>query len=268
MTWKRVGTALVFIPLFYLLVRYLPPLYFVLLVMAGALIGQYEFYRLYFRDRSLFQAIGLGMGLSLLIGFYTGGGNLGEVASLVFGISLFALLLAHLFFRRNLGETLPGISVILFGILYVTWTLAHLIPLRLAPEGIYWVFFVFLVTWAGDTGAYYVGRRLGRNKLAPVVSPSKTIEGTIGGVTACLLASLLAAEWFLPVFSMEEAAAVGLGIGFLGLLGDLSESMLKRSGGIKDSGSLIPGHGGVLDRVDSLIFTIPFFYYYVIYLRP
>jgi phosphatidate cytidylyltransferase len=272
MTWTRVVTALVFIPLFYVLVKYLPAPYFFLLVALGALIGQMEFYRFDPRQDKVFQILGLLLGLILLAGFYLrrdeGEAGVGDVTYLVLGLALFSLPLAYLFLKDSLKETLVGVSVTFFGVIYVAWTLGHLIPLRAEAGGIELVFFVFLVTWAGDTGAYYTGRGLGRLKLAPKVSPGKTVEGAIGGLIASILVALVARAWFLPIFSVQETIVLGLVLGIFGELGDLVESMFKRSGGVKDSGWLIPGHGGVLDRVDSLIFTIPLFYYYVVYLRP
>jgi phosphatidate cytidylyltransferase len=126
------------------------------------------------------------------------------------------------------------------------------------------IFFLVLVTWAGDTGAYYAGISLGRRPLAPTLSPKKTVEGLIGGWVAALAAALVASNWFLPSFSPLDALVASFLLTGAGLIGDLSESALKRSAGIKDSGGLLPGHGGVLDRIDSLLFSSPVFYYYVI----
>lgn len=272
MAWRRVGTALVFIPLFYLLVQYLPPVFFFLLVTAGTLIGQQEFYRFHYRKADLFQGLGLAAGLVLLAGFYLVGGEgfqgIAGVTAAVLGGTLFILLLSFLFRERDPGESLTGVAVILFGVFYVTWTLGHLISLRAEPLGIALVFFVVLVTWSGDTGAYYTGRRLGRVKLAPRISPGKTLEGAVGGLAASALAGGVSSVWFLSAFPVGEAVLLGLALGASGQVGDLIESMFKRSGGIKDSGWIVPGHGGILDRVDGLIFTAPLFYYYVLYLRP
>jgi phosphatidate cytidylyltransferase len=131
-------------------------------------------------------------------------------------------------------------------------------------EGLWLIFFLVLVTWAGDTGAYYAGVSLGRRPLAPTLSPKKTVEGLIGGWLAALAAALVASNWFLPSFDPLDAVAASFLLTGAGLIGDLSESALKRSAGIKDSGGLLPGHGGVLDRIDSLLFSSPVFYYYVI----
>lgn len=125
-----------------------------------------------------------------------------------------------------------------------------------APVGMAWVLAVVLATWAGDSAAYLAGRVFGRHKLAPVVSPGKTIEGALGGLLASVLvsAAVFAVSGALPTWT---GAFVGAGIGVCGQLGDLSESFLKRQAGVKDSGDLIPGHGGMLDRVDALLFAFP-----------
>ena len=125
------------------------------------------------------------------------------------------------------------------------------------------IFFLILVTWGGDTGAFVVGKTLGRRKLAPLISPNKTVEGLFGGLLFGTALALLARAWFLPTFTIGDCLALGVVLAGLGAVGDLVESSFKRSAGVKDSGTLIPGHGGILDRVDSLLFAAPTFYYYV-----
>jgi phosphatidate cytidylyltransferase len=117
-------------------------------------------------------------------------------------------------------------------------------------------------TWAGDTAAYFVGKKLGRNKLAPRLSPGKTVEGALGGLAGSALGASLV-NFFYPAASFSMIAILGLLVGVFGMLGDLFESSLKRTAGIKDTGVIIPGHGGVLDRFDSMIFTAPAAYYFV-----
>jgi phosphatidate cytidylyltransferase len=148
-------------------------------------------------------------------------------------------------------------------IIYVGWLAAHFVLLREAPDGRDWVLLVVLTVWITDTGAYFVGRPLGRHKLAPQISPGKTWEGAIGGQISGLIA----------VAGLSQAFGLGIGIGHiiaLGLIvpaaaqiGDLAESALKRGLDIKDSSGLVPGHGGVLDRMDSLLFAAPAVYWYL-----
>ncbi len=263
----RVVTALVLIPLIYIVVRYIPPFFFLLFVSSWVLIGQYEFYKFYYKAFNVFSFIGLIFGFMLLFSFYADGyafemKGVALTAIVILSLSCFILL------KANIHDALPGVSVIISGVLYVAWPLAHLISLRNLLNGENLVFFILIVTWGVDTGAYYVGRLLGRHKLSPHISPGKTVEGAIGGVLSCVLAALFARWLFLPGLSLNNTVLMGIVFGIISQIGDLSESMLKRSAGVKDSGHLLPAHGGILDRVDSVIFTVPVFYYYIIYFVP
>lgn len=259
---RRVYVALVFIPLFYVLVRYLPPLVFFVFILTVTLITLFEFYRLYFRDRRALWAIGIGLtaAIALLVSLQWPG-LVSE--RIIWLLTLAAALGSRLVCTRALAQSLTDAAVVVFGVVYIGLTFGHILLTRALPEGEFLIFFVVLVTWAGDTGAYYTGMLLGRRPLAPQISPNKTIEGLIGGLLLATGAALLARVWFLQSFSIGDSLACGLLLAGAGVLGDLSESVLKRSAGVKDSGTLIPAHGGMLDRVDSMLFTIPTFYYYV-----
>lgn len=262
---QRVYSALVFFPCFYALVRYLPPAAFYAFVAVGILLAQYEYYRLYFSERwSPPIGIGLALGLLVTAGFAMPGW-LSDQLTVSFAIG--AILLSQLLSGRELKSSLVDVAVIAFGVFYVAWLLGHLIPLRSFPDGPFLIFFLFLVTWAHDTGAFYVGYNWGRRPLAPRISPRKTWEGLAGGVVASILVAYGCRAWFLPTWTIAETFWTGALIGIVAPLGDLCESILKRSAGVKDSGGLIPGHGGVLDRADSLIFTAPAFYYYLLATR-
>lgn len=137
--------------------------------------------------------------------------------------------------------------------------------IRTLDGGLAWVLILIGATWAGDTAAYFVGKKLGRNKLAPELSPGKTVEGALGGLAGSVLGASLV-HLFYPVAPYPAAASLGLLVGAAGLLGDLFESSLKRTAGIKDTGTVIPGHGGVLDRFDSMIFAAPAAYYFITFL--
>lgn len=153
----------------------------------------------------------------------------------------------------------------IISVLYAVVLLSHLYLLRELPRGIEWTFLTILLVWASDTGAYFSGRKFGRHLLAPQVSPKKTMEGSFGG----LLFSIVMGVGFWQLVGGAHLITyiiLGIIIGTSGQIGDLFESALKRSAGVKDSGSLIPGHGGILDRFDSLIFAIPLVYYGVILL--
>lgn len=264
---KRVVTAVALIPLLYLLVRYLPPVFFFLFVVIVAFIGQYEYYRFYYREFNRYTILGFFLGFLTILTFDKDFNSLvarDAVLSMVVLISL----IGFLFLKSNLKDTLQGVSVILFGVFYISWTLGHLIPLRNQLNGENLIFFILIATWGVDTGAYYFGKLFGRHKLSPVISPGKTVEGAIGGVISCIGFAFLARWLFLRELTINNTILIGLIFGVISQLGDLAESMLKRSAGVKDSGSLLPAHGGMLDRIDSIIFTIPVFYYYIRYFVP
>lgn len=259
---RRILPALVFIPLFYALVRYGPPLAFFALVTAASLCALAELYKLHFRGERAPLEIGLGLGLLTLL---LAGWQWPDLLSVrTAGLAtILAVLASRLLTRREIRHGLADSAVLVFGVLYVGLTLGTLLPIRALPDGQELIFFLFLVTWAGDTGAYYAGMTLGRHKLAPVISPNKTIEGLIGGLLLAMLVSFVARMWFLPSFSPADCLAAGLLLTGAGVVGDLTESVLKRSVGVKDSGGIIPAHGGMLDRLDSFLFAAPVFYYYV-----
>jgi phosphatidate cytidylyltransferase len=262
---RRVYSALVFFPLFYILVRHLPTAAFSAFVAIGILLAQYEYYRFHFPvPYSPSMGLGLALGLLVTAGFAVPG-LLTEPATITFIVA--AILLSHVLAGRELKSGLLDTAVIAFGIFYVAWLLGHLILIRQFADGSFLIFFLFLVTWANDTAAYYVGTFLGRHQMAPRISPKKTWEGAVGGLLGSVAAAFACRAWFLDSLSAADAAALGLLAGIAAPLGDLCESMLKRSAGVKDSGGIIPGHGGLLDRVDSLIFTTPVLYYYLLTVR-
>lgn len=152
----------------------------------------------------------------------------------------------------------------LFGFIYISVPLAHLAMLRTQPHGKQWVLLVLMVVMLNDTCAYFTGTFFGRRKLYPSVSPKKSIEGAIGGLVGSVLAAGLAHLTFAPWTPLLQLLLLGLVVGVVAELGDLFESLLKRSFGVKDSGTLIPGHGGILDRLDSLMFAFPLTYYFTL----
>ena len=151
------------------------------------------------------------------------------------------------------------------GILYVGWLLSYFVALRGLDAGRNWVFFALFTTFGSDTTAFFTGRAWGRHYLAPNISPGKTWEGAIAGLFGAIIVSLVLVTLFSLPLSYGQAILLGLLVSIFGQLGDLVESLLKRNMGVKDSGKLIPGHGGVLDRIDSVVFTGVVVYYYVIW---
>ncbi len=154
------------------------------------------------------------------------------------------------------------VSTGIFGIFYFSMVMSLAFLQRDLPDGRWWAFVAMGVTFAGDTAAYFVGRSMGRRKLAPLISPGKTVEGALGGLVATMVFMLGARATFFPALSATDCLVIGVGAAVLAPLGDLVESMLKRSAGAKDSGGFMPGHGGMMDRMDAVLFVGSFVYAY------
>lgn len=164
---------------------------------------------------------------------------------------------------RTIEDALPSSAVAVLATTYVGLLGGSLIRLRHDfPEGWKLIFFLLLVVWLGDSGAYYFGKALGKHKLSPVISPKKTVEGMFGGTLVSIVAAVVIHFTFFPNFPLIHAIIAGVILSFCGVVGDLAESMWKRSAAVKDSGSMLPGHGGFLDRFDSILFTAPILYCY------
>jgi phosphatidate cytidylyltransferase len=181
-----------------------------------------------------------------------------------FGLALagaMVLLLTAFLFRREPLERIPrAAAIVVLSWLWCGLLVATLVAVRIR-FGVGWVILAFVVTWANDTAAYFTGHALGRHKLFERISPKKTWEGFVGGVAGSVAGALVVRALLLPAsLGLVEAVGVGLGAAVLGPLGDLSESMVKRAAGVKDSGRTIPGHGGLLDRIDALLFVAPWVY--------
>lgn len=151
------------------------------------------------------------------------------------------------------------------GIIYVPILASYTILLRGDPDGAAWVFFLFFLVFIGDTGAFYAGSYFGRTKLCPAVSPGKTVEGALGGLSASIIGGMLFRYFFLPHLPLGHCLLLFITVGIIAPVGDLFESMLKRKGEIKDSGTIMPGHGGLLDRIDAVLFAAPVVYYFKMY---
>jgi phosphatidate cytidylyltransferase len=163
-----------------------------------------------------------------------------------------------LLFEREIANAPRRVSLAVLGAAYPGLLLAALIPLRNLPRGEWWILLALTVTWLNDTFAYFTGRAFGRRKLYERISPSKTWEGALGGAAGSVLGALVVARLWIPELALPGAALIGAGAAVFGPIGDLSESMLKRAFGAKDSSRLLPGHGGLLDRIDALLFNAPF----------
>lgn len=168
----------------------------------------------------------------------------------------------YLFVKHELSLVLSQIAITIFGCVYVGYFFSYTGLVRGLDHGVFWIFLLAGATFMADTSAYFVGHWIGRRKLAPQVSPGKTVEGMLGGILGSILAVFVCKWIFWHGFLNRDIFILGTLIGLIGPLGDLSESLIKRSVGVKDSGNIIPGHGGLLDRLDAVFFTAPLVYYY------
>jgi phosphatidate cytidylyltransferase len=264
---RRILTAAVLLPLFIACVLAKNPAFFMGLVALAAVLGAVEFDKL--AKASGFRVFPFAVAL-LSLGFL-GARVWPEVygPGEVLAAGLTGLMVWGLLARVELKLFLGSVSATIFGALYLGFLLGYTVEMRLEAEtGPGLIFFVCLIVWAGDTAAYYVGRSLGKHLLAPSVSPKKTWEGAAANVAAGVLAAAIARWTFLPSLRWMDVVAAGLLVSVVGQFGDLFESAIKRGAAVKDSSSLLPGHGGILDRLDSLIFSGPvFYYYYQVFMR-
>jgi phosphatidate cytidylyltransferase len=262
---QRVLFAVVAIPLMVAVVGYAPAWLFVALVLGLVLIAQWELYRMFARVGVAADAgWGLLLGGLVVLAFAAGGARRPWLVPFALSLAVAGCLTLGLRRTTGAGFDWAGLALTLLGICYCAWLLGHTIWLRELPGGAALVFLVLGVTWCGETAAYFVGRRWGRRKLAPRVSPAKTVEGAVAQLAASVAAALVAsAAALLPGLTPGHAVGIGVTLGVLGQIGDLAESFLKRGAGTKDASRLLPGHGGLLDRLDSLLFNVPALYYYV-----
>jgi phosphatidate cytidylyltransferase len=211
--------------------------------------------------------LGVSCGIVLPVAFYIDHAFHAEgiINQAIVSAVVVLLFIVGLFRKYDRELAAQGIAFTLLGVFYVGWLLSYVLLLRLLIDGHYYVFYIFGVVWLGDAAALVVGTLMGQHKLAPAISPRKTIEGAVGGLLGSLCGAILGGLWLLPHFSLSHCLATGCMLAVLGQLGDFSESLLKRSAGVKDSGGLIPGHGGILDKVDGILFGAPALYYYILY---
>lgn len=270
MFWRRALSVVVLVPLILLIVYWGDWLY-LLLVLGAMLMMQVEYCRLaqHFTEKLNPVMPAFLTGVCCLLAYLLP--TLTEtvsVSSVMFSFFTFVFIyvFAESIFSGRITGELVTVTLKLTGILTIGWVLGyHLILLRNAkPDGMLFIFLLCGVVWGSDTGAYLVGRAFGRHKLGTPVSPRKTVEGTISGLIVGTLIGLGFGAFLLQgTLSWVNAAFIGLLLSVLGQLGDLSASLMKRTAGVKDSGDVIPGHGGFIDRCDSLIFSTPALYYFL-----
>ncbi len=257
---KRWISGLILAPCLILFILFAPPWLFLLFFITLGFIGLKEYYALSLPMISPKErGVGILLGLLLPISFYSR-----DPRCFLFALSFLLLLLLiwALFQPQEFPLRVEKVGKHLLGFLYIPFLLSHFILMVKLDLGRLLVLFTLVTVYFGDTTAFYVGRGWGRRKLAPKISPGKTVEGGWGAIGGSILGALISKYLFLPQLSPVHALILGGAVGVLGQLGDLWESLLKRSAQVKDSGTLIPGHGGLLDRMDSVLFAGPLVYYY------
>jgi len=269
---KRAITALWGIPLLITAVWFEEPLpWFTIIVAIWGLLAAFEFYRMVTASKiAPLTCFGLIWTLLFILSPHLNYDFLTQ-SLLTSGVML---SLIWLLLRRQKEESFIGWGWTMAGILYIGWLLSYLVALRGLDDGRNWVLLALFATFGSDTAAFFIGRALGRHRLTPSISPGKTWEGAIGGIFGAIIVSLLFTlptlftlpnSLYLQDFSYWQAILLGLLVSIFGQLGDLVESLLKRNMEVKDSGKLLPGHGGFLDRIDSIVFAGIVVYYYVIW---
>jgi len=269
MLGKRILTAFIGIPIAIYVINYGEWL-FATAVFVLTLLAWHEFYTM-LQNKSIKVFYSLGILMNIFILGCAWLGNSQEVITVIFVSTLLTLLKIV---TSGTNFTVVDAAFSLLGICYIGMSFAHLLLLRYTDSSLYlmtswgelsagaaYVWLAFVGTWASDTFAFFIGSYLGRHKLCPTISPNKTIEGVLGGMLGSIIAIILLGMLFkLPI---SHCAIMGILVGTAAPVGDLVESAIKRFAGVKDSGQILPGHGGILDRFDSILFTVPVIYYYM-----
>lgn len=271
---KRILTAAVGIPVVAGIIGFCGQAAFFLLVLVLFLAGLREFFKMTLPGASSLT-IGLGMLLGSVIlasAYLDAGMAMQAMTDLLPGscaLSFAAVFWWHMSKRSlQLPEASVSAMAQLCGLMYVPFLGSYLILLRGRPDGVELIFLLLLVAWAGDTAAFAIGSWMGKRRFSTRISPKKTIEGACASLIAGLLIALCFKFLFMENLSIAHGVVIGLGLNVLNQFGDLCESFIKRAFKVKDSGTIFPGHGGVLDRIDSLLFAGPFLFYYISSVMP
>jgi phosphatidate cytidylyltransferase len=260
----RWATGVVAVPILFLIIAYGAEAIFTLLIIIAALAGVAEYNRMVFGTGQRREKVET-LAIALLI-LIAAAARDRVLLVAVLSFAVMAILMLNLLRIREEGLDMIRVGKVILGVMYVPLLMSHFILIRQESEGIRWVFFILVLAFSGDVAAYYVGRRMGRRKLLPEVSPGKTVEGTIGLFAGSIIGCILFRQLCFPILPVSHTVILGLVGSVAGQLGDLCESALKRTAGVKDSGTLLPGHGGILDRLDCLMFITPFVYYYRVFI--
>lgn len=261
--FKRVFTGIPCAAALVFLVLYPLPIYFSLIVILVAILAAWEYFTMSSSDINLgLKILGTGLTGAVSVLIYVFGYS---AVPLFITASVLAVFIYLLFFCKDMYLIVNATGKTVLGIIYIGLFLSYAIGIKTFKNGGWWLLFLFSIVWMNDTFAFFIGKRFGKTKLAPVISPNKTIEGAAGGLIAVVGTAIIFNALLLKELGILHVILLSVSLGVLCQFGDMFESMLKRSAGVKDSGSFLPGHGGVLDRIDSTIITLPFFYYYLFY---
>ncbi len=257
MHFKRLIVAFILLPLIYLYIMYLPIEYYMLLLFIISFLAMLEFYSM-FQVKGILRNVCLVSGLSILGVTYFSEDFVPDIIILC----LLVLITIRLFIKRDPNNSISDLSTPLIGLLYIPGLFIFQTYIRkFGPE---WIIFLYATVWSSDTMAYYIGKGIGKKKLYVEISPNKTIAGAVGSVLGGITGAVLMKATVVKSIVLSSALVIGIIIGTISVIGDLVESMFKRNAGVKDSGVLIPGHGGVLDKIDGALFTGPVFYWILI----
>lgn len=251
---KRLVIALILLPVLYIYVMYLPPKYFLFLMTFLSTIGLAEFYAMC-RIKGLFLYSGLFWGAVLLFVSF----NSPHLFLDVLLCAALATMALRLFLKPDPAGSISVASAAVFGLIYIPGLLTF--QMKLVKTGPAWIVLLYASVWAADSMAFYVGKSIGKRKLYPEISPNKTVEGAAGSLLGGIIGALLIKMTLLSQISLLHTVLIGLAIGSSTIIGDLVESMFKRDAGVKDSSHILPGHGGVLDKLDGVTFAGPVFYW-------
>ncbi len=258
----RLATAVVMVPLIFAMLYKLPPVVFYGLVVAATVVGALEFFRMTHPEDKIAQWIGVLVSVAVSVGLYLGVHDERVLLGLLLLVPMSAILVP-LWRLGDINTAAIRICAGAFGPVYLgSLTLLGLFLKERPDDGAGWILFTLTIGWLADTFGYFFGRFLGKHKLYPAVSPKKTVEGAVGALLGAVAGAFLAKYVWLKGLNLTHGIALALVAGAIGQMGDLGESLLKRSTNIKDSGNIVPGHGGILDRVDAVLLASTLVYLY------
>ena len=251
---KRITVAAVILPLLYLYIMFLPAFFFLVLMVGITILALSEFYTMY-QVHGILRYTCMLAGVLTVVGVYVA--NVSPLDVLIF--AFMTILIMRLLSKKDPSLTAQDLAAPVLGFFYIPCLLLFQIFLR--DSGPEWIILLYASVWVADSMAYYIGKGFGKRKLYTAMSPNKTIAGAFGSLLGGIGALIVLRLILVPSLPLSYSILLGAGIGIVTVIGDLIESMFKRDAGVKDSGVIIPGHGGILDKIDGALFTGPFVYW-------